>query len=86
MPKYNLNALGHEEFERLCQSLVQIIIGSGVKVYGMGRDGSREATFKGKAPYPSKEEQWDGGWIFRDFLICSGNAKTSCIVRLFIIL
>ena len=65
MPKYNLNALGHEEFERLCQSLVQKIIGSGVKVYGMGRDGSREATFKGKALYPSKEEQWDGGWIFQ---------------------
>jgi hypothetical protein len=25
MPKYNLDALGHEEFESLCQSLVQQI-------------------------------------------------------------
>jgi hypothetical protein len=31
----------------------------------MGKDGSREATFTGKAPYPSKEEQWDGSWIFQ---------------------
>lgn len=65
MPKYNLDALGHEEFEHLCQSLVQQIIGPGTKVYGMGSDGAREATFQGKAPYPSKEEKWDGSWIFQ---------------------
>ncbi len=65
MPKYNLNALGHEEFERLCQSLVQQVIGPGARVYGMGKDGAREATFHGKAPYPSREEQWDGNWIFQ---------------------
>ncbi len=34
-------------------------------VYGMGKDGAREATFHGKAPYPSKEERWDGSWIFQ---------------------
>jgi hypothetical protein len=65
MPKYNLDALGPQEFERLCQSLVQQLIGPGAKVYGMGSDGSREATFQGKAPYPSKEEQWAGSWIFQ---------------------
>ena len=65
MPKYNLDALGAQEFERLCQSLVQQIIGQGAKVYGMGSDGAREATFHGKAPYPSKEEQWGGSWIFQ---------------------
>jgi len=65
MPKYNFDALGPQEFERLCQTLVQQIIGPGVKVYGMGSDGSREATFQGKAPYPSKEEQWEGSWIFQ---------------------
>jgi predicted NACHT family NTPase len=31
----------------------------------MGKNGSREATYNGKAPYPSKEEQWDGNWIFQ---------------------
>ena len=65
MPKYNLDALGADEFERLCQSLVQQIIGPGAKIYGMGKDGSREVTFQGKAPYPSNEEQWDGNWIFQ---------------------
>jgi len=65
MPKYNLDALGDQEFEHLCQSLVQQVIGPGTKVYGMGSDGSREATFQGKAPYPSKEEQWEGNWIFQ---------------------
>jgi hypothetical protein len=65
MPKYNLDALGSLEFERMCQSLVQQIIGPGAKVYGMGSDGAREATFHGKAPYPSTEEQWDGDWIFQ---------------------
>lgn len=65
MPKYNLDALGPQEFERLCQSLVQQIIGPGAKIYGMGKDGAREATFQGKAKYPSEKEQWDGSWIFQ---------------------
>ena len=65
MPKYNLDALGSEEFEHLCQALVLEIIGHGAKVYGMGKDGAREATFHGKAPYPSATEQWDGDWIFQ---------------------
>ena len=65
MPKYNLDALGSNEFEQLSQSLVQKIIGPGVKVYGMGKDGAREVTFQGKAPYPSTKEQWDGNWIFQ---------------------
>ena len=63
--QYNLDGLRHEESEELSQSLVQQIIGQGAKVFGMGSDGAREATFKGKAPYPSKEEQWDGNWIFQ---------------------
>lgn len=65
MPKYNLNALEPLEFERICQSLVQQIIGPGSKIYGIGRNGAREATFAGKAPYPSLTEQWDGYWIFQ---------------------
>ncbi len=65
MPKYNLDALGHEEFERLCQSLIQEIIGPGAKIYGIGSDGAREATFSGEAPFPSKEEKWNGNWIFQ---------------------
>lgn len=65
MPKYELNKLGHEEFEELCQSLVLKVIGPGAKIYGMGRDGSREATFEGNAPYPSTVNQWNGKWIIQ---------------------
>jgi nucleoside-triphosphatase THEP1 len=65
MPKYNLDSLGHQEFEHLCQSLIQQIIGPGAKIYGAGSDGAREATFQGRAPYPSVKQQWDGQWIFQ---------------------
>ncbi len=65
MPKYYLNSLGSNEFENMCQSLIQVIIGNGAKIYGMGKDGAREATFDGKAPYPSVSEQWEGKWIFQ---------------------
>lgn len=65
MTKYNLGALGHEYFETLSQSLVHNVIGFGAKVYGMGSDGAREATFFGSAPYPSQNERWDGSWIFQ---------------------
>jgi hypothetical protein len=49
----------------MSQSILQKVIGPGVRVYGMGKDGSREATFSGKANYPSAAEQWDGNWIFQ---------------------
>ncbi|MFK9090110.1 NACHT domain-containing protein [Bacillus salipaludis] len=65
MSKYVLNNLGANLFEQLSQNLVQEVIGKGAKVYGLGKDGAREATFQGKAPYPSEAEMWDGSWIFQ---------------------
>jgi hypothetical protein len=65
MPNYDLNRLGDKEFERLCQSLLKEVIGSGTITFGEGPDGGREATFTGKAPYPSPNEAWDGEWIFQ---------------------
>ena len=65
MPTYNLNQLGDKEFERLSQSLLKVIIGNGTITFADGPDGNREATFRGKAPYPSESEQWDGDWIFQ---------------------
>ena len=84
MPKYNLNALGPEEFERMCQSLVQEVIGPGAKIYGIGRDGARDATFHGSACYPSTQERWDGDWIFQVKFhdveqIGPGNARVQLI-------
>lgn len=65
MPTYQLNSLGANEFERLSQSLLKEVIGNGTITFGAGRDGAREATFEGKAPYPSRVEQWNGSWIFQ---------------------
>ena len=65
MSKYDLGKIGHIEFERMCQSLIQQFIGNGVEIYGAGKDGAREATFKGKAHFPSTVEQWEGSWIFQ---------------------
>jgi hypothetical protein len=65
MPNYDLNRLGDFEFERLCQSLLKEIIGSGTITFGDGPDGGREATFSGAAPYPSRVDRWEGEWIFQ---------------------
>lgn len=65
MPRYRLNALGDAEFERMAQSLLKAVIGSGTITFGPGKDGAREATYEGRAPYPSKAEQWSGKWIFQ---------------------
>ena len=65
MSDYDLNRLGEREFEHLAQALIKKIIGLGTITFGDGPDGGREATYFGKAPYPSQCEQWDGHWIFQ---------------------
>lgn len=65
MPNHDLNNLGDEEFEHLVQALLKKIIGAGTITFGDGPDGGREATYEGKAPYPSAREQWEGKWIFQ---------------------
>ncbi len=61
----DINDLGEERFEKLCQALLAKVIGPGVTIFGDARDGAREATYPGKAKYPSEVEQWDGEWIFQ---------------------
>ncbi|MEV0570570.1 hypothetical protein [Dactylosporangium sp. NPDC050588] len=65
MARYNLNGLGSTEFESLAQALIKKVIGNGTITFGAGRDGAREAKFSGRAPYPSRAEQWRGEWIFQ---------------------
>lgn len=65
MPKYRLNALGDTEFENMVQALLKAVIGAGTITFGAGKDGAREATFEGVAPYPSESNQWSGKWIFQ---------------------
>lgn len=65
MQNYDLNRLGDRDFETLVQALLKQIIGPGTTTFGDGPDGGREATYRGKAPYPSPNEVWDGEWIFQ---------------------
>ena len=65
MANNNLNRLGAQEFEHLVQSLLKEVIGDGTLTFGSGKDGAREATFSGTAPYPSPASPWTGNWIFQ---------------------
>lgn len=62
---YNFNGLNTTVFEELIQSLTRKILGNGQITFGAGADGGREATFQGKAPFPSQKENWEGYWIIQ---------------------
>ncbi len=77
----DLNKLGDEAFESLCKAILFEVIGNGViPFYNKGKDGGREAKYKGIASaYPSDKGQWDGAWIFQvkysDYLHDAKNAR-----------
>ncbi|MFI6986572.1 NACHT domain-containing protein [Embleya sp. NPDC050154] len=58
----NLTRLGTRGFEQLVQGLALRVLGCGVEVFGDGRDGGREATFRGQLsfPDPAPEGLWSG--------------------------
>ncbi len=61
--EYTLDRLGSDNFETLVQSLCLKILGSGVKIYGAGPDGQREASFTGKSDFPSVASGWSGYFV-----------------------
>jgi hypothetical protein len=58
--EYNLYRLNSRSFEQLVQALAAKVIAPGIVMFGDGPDGGREAAHRGKVPYPSRAEQWDG--------------------------
>ncbi len=60
MGDYNLAGLNPREFEHLVQALAAKIVAPGVRIFGDGRDGGREATYEGPMAYPSAASPWDG--------------------------
>ena len=66
MGDYNLAGLNPRDFEHLVQSLAKKHIASGVRPFGDGRDGGREATFHGKMDYPSGSDPWEGYLVIAD--------------------
>lgn len=72
---YDLTRLGTREFEHLTQALAKSVLGPGVSVFGDGKDGGREATFRGPVTYPHEGQQWDGyGVVQAKFRQRSGSA------------
>ncbi|MFG2825180.1 NACHT domain-containing protein [Kitasatospora sp. NPDC048365] len=57
---YDLDRLGSREFEHLVQSLAKCVLGSGTRVFGDGRDGGREVSFRGRVPFPHLGQEWNG--------------------------
>jgi hypothetical protein len=50
-----------ESFEQFVRVLAIKVFGPGVTVFGNGPDGGREATFKGRVPYPfPPQDSWNG--------------------------
>ena len=60
MGDYNLSGLNDRDFEHLVQGLAKKVIAPGVRIFGDGKDGGREATFEGRMSYPSEADPWDG--------------------------
>lgn len=62
MSHYDFNRMGWQQFEQMVQALALAELGSGVRMFGAGRDGGREATFRGPVSFPKggSEQAWNG--------------------------
>jgi hypothetical protein len=57
--KYQIGNIGWYNFERLIKTVLKRIIGPGTTSFGGSKDGGRDASFKGTAPYQC-ENPWSG--------------------------
>lgn len=60
---YNLYTLNSRDFEHIIQALMQKILGNSSLVFGDGRDGARELTYRGKGKFDNVE--YDGYWVIQ---------------------
>ncbi|MCP4213061.1 MAG: restriction endonuclease [bacterium] len=59
-----LNELSWQEFEKLTILLCERILGTGTILFAEGKDGGRDAVFKGAARrFPSESKPWEGKFI-----------------------
>lgn len=65
-----------EAFEQFVRALAIIVFGPGVKAFGNGPDGGREAIFRGEVPYPYPPTQhWNGYGVIQ--AKCKEKAETT---------
>jgi hypothetical protein len=76
----DLTGLGPRGFERLCQALAAYVLGPGIDAFGSGPDGGREASFRGRVPYPSSADPWNGFGVlqakFKERILGTGADTT----------
>lgn len=62
---YDLTQLDSNSFEHLVNFLSLKILGNGVSGFAAGADAGRDGFLKGRAPYPTDTENWDGLWFIQ---------------------
>ena len=64
----------------MCQALATYVLGPGIEAFGSGPDGGREASFRGRVPYPSSADSWNGFGIlqakFKERILGTGADTT----------
>ncbi|MFM9877218.1 MAG: NACHT domain-containing protein [Rhodoglobus sp.] len=74
---YAIQNLGHREFEHLTQSLAMAELGNGLRIFGSGPDGGREATFNGEVAFPKGDGPlWNGRGVVQA-KFCEHSASVS---------
>jgi hypothetical protein len=72
---YDFSRISPQAFERLAQAIVAKQFGPGIKIYGVGADGGREATYEGRVPIETASGPWDGYVVVQ--AKCRNTSKTS---------
>ena len=60
---YNFYTLNSKDFEHMIQSLMQSLLGNSSLIFGEGRDGARELTYRGLGRFDNNER--DGYWVIQ---------------------
>lgn len=60
MPDFDFEHLDAKNFERMSNALCAEYIARGLRIFGSGTDGGREATFEGKMHYSAGGAPWNG--------------------------
>ena len=77
MIRYRLDDLGWFQFEWLVQALLKAELGIGVESWGGSSDHGRDAYSPGKLPFPSREKESDGPFVFQVKFVEEANATGS---------
>jgi hypothetical protein len=73
--RYRLDDLGWFQFEQVIQSVLKAQFGFGIESWGGRGDFGRDAYYRGKLGYPSKDIQNEGAFVFQMKFVENANAS-----------